>query len=339
MAGRRGEKELTLRSANAPFGQHGWTIEPSYLEAIASAFGAGLRLVDYSSDAEAARKTINDWVSDQTAKRIPMLLGPPDVTPVTRLVLVNAIYLKAQWMEWFHEDLTRPAPFARLDGSTVDVPMMRRSGGQSIPYARGSGWQATELRYRGPDGSQPLAMTLVLPEDLVEFEAGLSASDLDAITGALADQRAAQAQLRDCENPDEPPRDDAGCYPYSLVLSMPRFGIDTRAQMTDVLTVLGMPLAFDPNGADFTAIHAPQSSAGQLFIATVIHQANIDVDEKGTEAAAATAVGMDTGGGPSATEQITLRLDRPFLFFLRDVETGAVLFMGRVTDPSVRSAN
>ena len=112
---------------------------------------------------------------------------------------------------------------------------------------------------------------------------------------------------------------------------MPRFGIETKAGLKDVLTALGMPLAFDPASADFTGIHTPEP----LYISKVIHQANIDVDEKGTEAAAATAVGMDTGGGPSALKQITLRFDHPFLFFVRDVDTGAVLFMGRVTDPSL----
>jgi serpin B len=113
---------------------------------------------------------------------------------------------------------------------------------------------------------------------------------------------------------------------------MPRFGIETRAEMKTILTALGMPQAFQAGAADFTGINGTEP----LFISTVIHQANIDVDEKGTEAAAATAVGMDTGGGPSAVKDITLRLDQPFLFFVRDVETGAVLFMGRVTDPSVR---
>ena len=110
---------------------------------------------------------------------------------------------------------------------------------------------------------------------------------------------------------------------------MPRFGIDTRANLNSVLKALGMPRAFETD-ADFSGIH----KGDPLYIGSVIHQANIDVDEKGTEAAAATAVGMDTGGGPSPIKEVTLRLDRPFLFFVRDVETGAVLFMGRVTDPS-----
>jgi serpin B len=122
---------------------------------------------------------------------------------------------------------------------------------------------------------------------------------------------------------------DGGCYPYNLDLFLPRFGIETRAAVNPVLEALGMKSAFGL-AADFSGINR----TGPLFISAVIHQANIDVDEKGTEAAAATAIGMDTGGGPSAIEDITLRLDHPFLFFVRDVETGAVLFMGRVVDPS-----
>ena len=127
---------------------------------------------------------------------------------------------------------------------------------------------------------------------------------------------------------------DCGTYAYSLNLSMPRYGIDTRADLVAMLEALGMRLAFDPSTADFTGIATPPE--GPLYVSGVIHQANIDVDEKGVEAAAATAVVADTGGctGPGPAKQITLRLDRPFLFVLRDVQTGAILFMGRVLDPS-----
>ena len=324
-----GVKELTLRLANAPFAQRGWTIKTAYLDALASAFGAGLRLVDYEADTETARRTINGWVNDQTGERIPELLTPDDLKPTTRLTLVNAIYLKAQWTRWFEEELTKPAPFRRLDGSRVDVPMMQRLGLQEIPYAHGTGWQATELRYLGPDPSHQLAMLLVLPDDLRTFETGLTASKLERITAAVTKEWELLPKVVDC--PGVPAdHQDAGCYRYSLELFMPRFGIETRARMNDVLEALGMSLAFDVSRADFSGIHTP----GPLFIDFVIHQANIDVDEKGTEAAAATAVGMDVGGGPGIAEEITLRLDRPFLYFVRDVETGAVLFMGRVADPS-----
>jgi serpin B len=321
-----GPKELTLRLANAPFAQRGWTIEPAYLDALGSTFGAGLRLVDYQADPDAARNTINGWVRDRTAGRIPELLGVPDVTSGSRLTLVNAIYLKAQWAETFQE-LTQPAPFRRPDGTKVSVPMMHRSGGITLPYTRGAGWQATELRYLGADEKHQLAMMLVLPDDLAKFQASLTADQLERITEAVTKERALHSQPIKC--PGEPLDEGPGCFAYNLELFMPRFGIETKAKLKDVLSALGMPLALEPS-ADFSGIH----TGDPLYIGSVIHQANIDVDEKGTTAAAATAVGMDTGGGPSFIKDITLRLDHPFLFFVRDVDTGAVLFMGRVTDPS-----
>jgi serpin B len=330
-----GAKELTLRLANAPFVQRGWDIEPAYLDAIASAFGAGLRLVDFVGDLAAARATINGWVSDRTAARIPELLSPTDLTPNTRLTLVNAIYLKARWEVPFNEDETRPASFTRLDGSRVDVPTMQRWGGTELPYATGTGWQATELLYLGPPSAPRLAMLLVRPDDLREFEAGLTAEGLATITAAIAKERQRQRDGVDC--PGVPPDEQGGgCYPYALTLYMPRFSTETRAKLNEALKALGMPLAFQPGSADFSGIN-PRDP---MHISFVIHQANIDVDEKGTEAAAATAVIGDTAGpGASAQKEIILRLDRPFLFFLRDVETGAVLFMGRVTDPSVPNRN
>jgi serpin B len=324
------QRAVALRIANASFGQRGWTIEPDFLDAIAAAFGSGLQLVDYIADPGAARQTINAWVSLKTGGRIPELLLQPDVTAASRLFLVNAIYLKAEWEDWFNLDATEPAPFTRLDGSRVDVPTMERWAGHSypIPFATGTGWQAVELRYRAAPDTSPLAMMLILPADLPAFERSLDGALLGSIVDALEAERAAFG-VDQC--PDREYPEDAGCYPYDVRLFMPRFSIESRVALKETLAALGMPLAFDPATADFTGINASEP----LFIGKVIHQANIDVDEKGTEAAAATAVGMDTGGGPSAVEEVTLRLDRPFLFALRDVETGAVLFMGRVVDPSI----
>lgn len=324
--------ELALRIANASFAQRGWSVEPEYLDAIATAFGAGLRLVDYSADPEAARKTINAWVSQQTAKRIPELLLPPNVSTAARLYLVNAIYLKANWVAQFPTSATAPTTFTGLDGSKATVPTMRLAGGQEVPYLRGDGWQATELRYRGPEQTMPLSMTLIVPDDLRSFESSLTAKQLGQVWTGLTKERTRLHEAVVISGAE----DDCGTYPYTLDLFMPRFKVGTRAELKEALTTLGMPLAFDPGGADFTGIHRPTSADDTIHIANVVHQANIDVDEKGTVAAAATAVGMDTGGctGPLPGKTVTLRLDRPFLFVLRDIETGAVLFMGRVVDPS-----
>ena len=291
------DSKVTLRIANAPFVQRDLALEPAYLEALASRFGAGVRLVDYVAATEVARQAINGWVSDQTERRIPELLTPGDLDALTRLVLVNAIYLKAAWQTPFPEAATAPGPFTRLDGSTISVTRMNLT--ETLPYAAGEGWRAVEVPYVG--GS--LAMTIIVPDDLRTFEAKLDAAAFGQITSALS--------------------------PHSVALGLPKFRIETRTDLAGVLAGLGMPLAFDPDRADFSGITA----AEQLYISAVVHQADIAVDEKGTEAAAATAVVIGTTAAPS--DQVTLRIDRPFLFALRDVPTGALVFLGRVTEPVV----
>lgn len=291
------EQEVILRIANAPFGQRDFPLERAYLDALAQRFAAGLRLVDYIGATEEARNQINAWVADRTEDRIPELLVPGVLDPLTRLVLVNAIYLKAAWLTPFAEAATADAAFTRLDGTTVTVPTMR--GAFDVPYAAGDGWRAVQLPYVG----DKLAMLVIVPDDLAAFEAGFDAAALDAVTSALG-----QANVR---------------------LAFPRFGIESKLELGDLLGALGMPSAFDPDAADFSGITA----ADRLYISAVIHQANIDVDEKGTEAAAATAVVLRATGMPAET--VELNVDRPFLFALRDAETGAVVFLGRVADPSI----
>ncbi len=324
--------ELALKIADSAFAQRDWAIEQSFLDAIGSDLGAGIRLVDFIADPEAARSAINAWVARQTAKRIPELIRPDLISEATRLVLVNAIYLKANWELEFNKSETKAVPFSRPDGSSVTVPTMTLHGGQRVPYVSGAGWRATELRYLGADGSTPLAMTLVLPDDLATFEAGLSESQLEQVTSALDRER---DHLREVTYASPASDGDCGTYPYSLTLSMPRFGIETGPlDVTPALEALGMVDAFSSETADFSGI----TTADRLNISFVIHQANIDVDETGTEAAAATAVGIDVGGctGPLPAKEVSLRLDRPFMFVLHDVETGAILFMGQVVDPSTR---
>jgi len=288
---------VTLRIANAPFAQRNMTLVPAYLDALASQFGAGLRLVDYQNDPEAARKAINAWVDGQTEQRIPELIGQGVLDNNTRLTLVNAIYLKAPWLTPFTAELTKPATFTRADGSTIEVPMMvAQLDGR---YAQGAGWQAVELPYVG--GS--LALTIIVPDDLAPFEASLTPELLAGITGGLADS--------------------------TVNLTLPKFGVESHLDLADVLAAMGMPTAFDGNRADFSGITTEE----KLFISAVIHQANIDIDEKGTTAAAATAVVMGRTSMPA--DVVTLRVDRPFLFALRDLPTGTILFLGRVADPSV----
>jgi serpin B len=288
--------QVTLRIANAPFAQQGMPLEKAYLEALAGRYGGGLRLVDYATQTEKARALINGWVDAQTEHRIPELLVPGVLTPATRLALVNAIYLKAPWQTPFSADATKVGAFTRADASTVQVPFMATTA--SLRFASGEGWRAVEIPYIG--GS--LAMTVILPDNLASFERTLTADAFAAITGALTETQVA--------------------------LAFPKFGIETKAELAPILSALGMPSAFDDR-ADFSGI----TTAERLVISNVIHQANIDVDEKGTEAAAATAVVMRATAMPA--EPVAFRADRPFLFALRDVPTGAVLFLGRVGDPSI----
>ena len=293
------DQQVTLRIANAPFAQKDYAWNPDYLSALASRFGAGVRLVDYATATEAARKAINGWVDEQTEHRIPELLEPGVLDGLTRLVLVNAIYLKAAWQTAFPEASTSLQPFTRLDGTSINVPTMRL--GETLQYASGAGWRAVELPYVG--GS--LAMTIIVPDDLAAFQAQLDGDTFAAITDLLA--------------------------PRPVDLSLPKFGIETKTDLATVLAAMGMPNAFDLSLADFSGMTAQE----RLYISAVIHQANIDVDEKGTTAAAATAVVMRAGSAPG--EPVTLRVDRPFLFALRDIQTSAILFLGRVVEPAVRA--
>jgi serpin B len=326
-SGRNETHAQALRIANMAFAQRDFALEQAYLRRVSETFRAGFGLVDYIGDAAGARDAINGWVSRQTLGRIPKLLGPQDVTDATRLVLVNAVYFKAEWTVPFMDGDTVPRQFTRADGSTVRVPTMEAWGEQEIPIVKGDGWRATELRYIGPDARTPLAMTIVQPADLAAFEKGLTPTTLGRITASLAAERRTLQVLTDRF-------EDCSTYPYSAHLFMPTFGIETKAKLNPMLLAMGMRDAFASGKADFSGM----TTQDRLYIGFVIHQANIDVDERGTEAAAATAVGMDTGGctGPVARSEKTLRLDHPFLFFVRDLQTGAILFMGRVLDPSQR---
>jgi serpin B len=292
------DQQVTLRIANAPFAQKDYAWNQEYLGALASRFGAGVRLVDYVTATEDARRAINGWVDDRTEHRIPELLQQGVLDDLTRLVLVNAIYLKAAWVSPFNEALTAPAPFTRLDGSRLDVPTMHVVA--ELPYAVGDGWQAVELQYVG----RSLAMMIIVPADLATFQATLDDGRFAEIVGALTERQ--------------------------VTLSLPKFGIETKAELKTVLARMGMPDAFDGGLADFTGM----TDQDRLFITAVVHQADIDVDEKGTTAAAATAVVM---GRTSLPEPATLNVDHPFLFALRDLQTGTILFLGRVTEPAVRA--
>jgi len=292
------EAELNLRTANSLWGQRGFAFESPFLELLASQYGAGMHLVDFIGRTEGARRAINGWVGDQTNDKVPQLLAEGILTDLTRLVLTNAIYLKAPWELPFAEADTASAQFHLLDGSTVEAPLMSLSG--ELGYSEGDGWQAVELPYAGSE----LSMLVVVPDE----------GSFSEVEGALDGDLVAEVV--------------DGLTPIMVDLRFPSFDFRTQASLKDALTALGMPLAFDPDNADLSGM----TKADRLYVSAVVHEAFIAVDEKGTEAAAATAVAVAESSAPA--EQVQLTVDRPFLFLIRDSATGAPLFMGRVLDPT-----
>jgi len=292
--GGSGVSEVQLNIANSLWGQTGLAFEPAFLDLLAAEYGAGLETVDYKADPEGARKLINAWVSDQTKERIPQLLAQGTITPDSRLTLVNAIYLKANWMNAFLEGATADEPFTTATGETVKVPMMRRT--DDYAYAEGDGWRAVEVPY--VFGSLSLtAMVGTGTDDDSLLTTG------DEVFEALSSRK--------------------------VSLGMPRFDIETSTSLAQVLGALGMATAFT-DAADFSGMTTDE----RLSIGDVIHQANITTDEKGTEAAAATAVIMGGTAAPVETDPVEFTIDRPFTFWLRERTTNAIVFMGRVTDPT-----
>ena len=292
------EQPMQLKIANAVWAERTFSFLQDYLDLIARNYGAGVRLSDFVNKAEQARQEINDWVAQQTNDKIKDLIPQGALDDATRMVLVNAIYFKADWLEQFDPNNTKDAPFNLLDGSQVTSKQM--SNEVSAPYAAGDGYQAVELAYQG----NTAAMDLIVPDagNFQKFEAGLDADKLDSIIKSM--------------------------QPDSVVLAMPKFTVRSSLGMGDTLASMGMPDAFNADRADFSGMDGKRD----LYIGAVIHQAYVAVDEKGTEAAAATAVIMRAAMAPAAPKQLTI--DRPFIFVIRDVQSGQILFIGRVMDPT-----
>jgi serpin B len=292
------EPAIDLEVSNAAFAQKGMTLEQAYLDALSSSFGAGIGTLDFGADPEGARLAINKWASDRTHGRIPAVLQRGDVTDLTRIALANAIYLKAGWTHVFDPADTRPIPFTTAAGQSISVPTMAQT--ECFRYGSGTGYRAIELSY-GED--ETLSMMIVVPDDMSAFVGGLNASQLDAIVNGESEKH--------------------------VFLTLPKFSVETRVDLARTLAAMGMPTAFDPSpsGADLSGITQDE----RLVLERVIHQANIDVYESGTTAAAVT---VTTGRATAAGPPLEFHVDRPFLYFIRDVASGAVLFMGRIDDPS-----
>jgi serpin B len=294
------EDALRLSVANALWAQDEYPVQEPFLDVLAEHYDTGMRLLDFIAAPEASRAIINDWVAARTEEKIPELLPQGAISQATRFVLTNAIYLKADWLHPFEAHETRDAPFYRLDGSEVRVEQMNQIA--RLPYAAGEDYQVAVMPYVG----ESLSMAFLVPDE-GRFEAVETGLDADALADALAKLEVAE-----------------------VALGLPRFEFSADFDLVPHFKALGMRAAFDADLSDFSGIHG--GADPRLHITGIFHEAFVAVDEEGTEAAAATGVVGGTDSAPSY--DVSLHIDRPFLFAILDEPTGTVLFLGRVLDPT-----
>ncbi len=292
------ESKFQLNIANSIWAQSGYNYKQNFLDLLAKNFGAGVYNVNYKQDPEAARKAINNWVVEETQEKIKELIPAGAISDLTRLVLANAIYFKGAWRYQFDARATYEAPFYLLDGSEINVDMMKLDS-ERLYYHQGQNFEAVSLPYMSPD----FAMTIVMPElaTFSNFESSLTPEVMSSLLESMSSEQ--------------------------VELQMPKFDFETTINAKEALKNLGMEEAFIAELADFSGITEEEA----LLITDVLHKATITVDEEGTEAAAATAVIVGLESMPP--EPISLKIDRPFLFFIQHQPTGSILFMGRVTQP------
>lgn len=291
-------KGYQIAVANRIFGQDGLNWQSDFLNVTRDDYGAELEQEDFTSDAEGARKDINGWVSDQTRGNIDELFDKGAITPATRMVLANAIWFKGDWAEAFDEKATFESDFTLADGSTVRTPLMSLEA-EEASYAEITGGKILRLPYKSGD----VSFFAVLPDDVDGLPALEAELDGETLTGWL---------------------DGASSGPVDVEL--PRLDLEQKLEMSQVLADLGMPAAFSDE-ADFDRM----LQGGGLQIDSVVHDAVLKLDEEGTEAAAATGITMLESAIVLTTE---FHADHPFLFGIRDELTGAILFIGRVADPT-----
>jgi len=294
--GAEGAYELTV--ANALWGQQGYGFLPQFLDLIKANYDGNLNEVDFVKAAEAARQTINAWVEKQTNSKIKDLIPGGVLNSLTRLVLTNAIYFKGNWASQFKPENTKDAPFTLADGKKINAPLMNQTA--EYKYMQTADFQALELPYV----EQELSMIIFLPkkfDGLPEFEKTLTTENLSRWMGKL--------------------------HKRKVIVSIPKFTMTRQFGLAGVLGEMGMTDAFSPGKADFSGINGKTD----LFISAVIHKAYVDVNEEGTEAAAATAVVV--GITSVQPQPPVFRADHPFLFIIRDNRSGSILFIGRVMNP------
>jgi serpin B len=292
------QEPMQLNIANAVWAEQTFSFLPEYLDTIAVNYGAGVSLADFLNKPNDERVNINNWVSDKTEEKINNLLPEGSITTDTRMVLVNAIYFKADWLDQFDANHTGDYPFNLLDGSQVNARMMGQ--GMDALYAQGDGYAAVELPYAGDSA----AMDIIVPDAgmFEEIDSALTSDMYNEIIGSMTQT--------------------------NLKLNLPKFKIESSFGLSPALSQLGMVNAFDSGLADFSGMTGNKD----LFIGDVIHKAFVAVDEEGTEAAAATAVIMEATS--VIMYDVNLLIDRPFIFIIRDKVNGQILFIGRVLNPA-----
>jgi len=298
------EDKIKLNIANGLWAQKNHTFLDAYINIAKNEYQSELKNVDYTdnTEREKTRKEINSWVEQKTNDKIKNLLSPADLSSMTRLVLVNAIYFYAAWDRPFNKNLTKSGDFFMADHTHINTPFLNQTG--TYHYYEGPDIKAIEIPYADNKAS----MIIFLPvtrEGTGMLEKLLDYEKYQKITGLF--------QL------------------HEVRVSLPKFNTNFKINLNKILSQMDMPLAFSAGGADFSGMTGKKD----LFISEVIHQAFIDVDEKGTEAAAATAVVMKcTSAAPSADVKEFVA-DHPFIFLIKDNATGALLFMGKIMDPQI----
>jgi serpin B len=299
---------ITLNIANRLFAQKGYAFREAFLSLVKQNFGGAFEPIDFVANAAAATQRINKWVADQTHDRIRDLIPGGALDKTTRLVLANALYLKAPWASEFSDNATQPEPFHVRGGTPVNVPTMRKTD-RSFGYSKREGYTALSLPYVGND----LQFVILLPDEVNGLHALESKLNSDMLAGC------AKLQTRDVD------------------LHLPKFKLEPPTMaLAEKFEALGMKTAFDkPQGSANFDKMAPRTPRDYLYISQIFHKTFIAVDEKGTEAAAATAVAMMAGTALRSPPPppIEVKIDRPFVYAIQHVPSGVCLFLGRVTDP------
>jgi serpin B len=296
----KGKRSFELSVANALWGHKGYAFQPAFLKLVKDNYGAGLEDVDFANE-PAARATINGWVEKQTHEKIKDLIPVGILNDLTRLVLTNAIYFKGTWEDQFEKKATRDQPFHISAAEQVNCSLMTRKG--KYAYSESDKFQAVQLPYKGRE----LSMIVLLPravDGLPDLERELTAENAAKWLGELKQN--------------------------DVIVSLPRFKVEAQFSLAPVLQSLGMKDAFSAADADFSGMTGNRD----LFITAVLHKAFVDVNEEGTEAAAASAVVMGLRGMPPREPQPKIfRADHPFIFLIRHEQSGAILFLGRLAKP------